>query len=72
MSTLFESIPLTGLRKAHLGQLLDYLTQREADGWYYGPKAQFEKRHHELKVWLNAAVAHAYSEGVVMPGDRRK
>lgn len=71
MSTLFDSIDLAGLRKAHLVQLFSYLLQRDVDGWYIGPRAQFEQRHHELKAWLKAAVDHAYSEGVVMPGDRK-
>lgn len=72
MSTLFDSINLTGLRKAHLDQLYSYLLQREVDGWYSGPRAQFEQRHHELKKWLRSAVEYAYSEGVVKPGDRKK
>ena len=72
MSTLFQSMELTGLRKAHLDQLYSYLLQREVDGWYSAPRAQFEQRHHELKKWLQSAVEYAYSEGVVMPGDRRK
>lgn len=72
MSTLFESINLTGLRKAHLQQLLSYLEDRECNGWFVGNREQFEKRHSELKAWLKSAVEYAYSEGVVMPGDRRK
>ena len=72
MSTLFYSMELTGLRKAHLQQLLEYVQQREEDGWYSGPRAQFEQRHADLKEWLQSAVEYAYSEGVVMPGDKRK
>ena len=72
MSTLFDSINLTGLRKSHLDQLYSYLLQREVEGWYTGPRTQFEQRHHELKKWLQSAVEYAYSEGVVMPGDKRK
>ena len=72
MSTLFDSMELTGLRKAHLQQLLEYVQQREEDGWYSGPRAQFEQRHADLKAWLKAAVEYAYSEGVVMPGDRKR
>ena len=72
MTILFDRMELTGLRKAHLAQLLEYVAQREVDGWYSGPRALFEQRHHELKAWLKAAVEHAYSEGVVMPGDRRR
>lgn len=72
MSTLFSSMELTGLRKAHLQQLLSYVEEREREGWYFGNREQFEKRHNELKEWLKAAVEYAYSEGVVMPGDRKR
>jgi hypothetical protein len=60
-------LELKGLRKAHLQQLLDYVEHREREGWYYGNRKQYEKRHAELKAWLEQAVDHAYSEGVVMP-----
>ena len=72
MAEMFDRLELTGMRKAHLDQLFSYLLQREVDGWYIGPRAQFEQRHHELKAWLKAAVEYAYSEGVVMPGDRKR
>ena len=72
MAEMFDRMELTGLRKAHLDQLLSYLLQREVDGWYTGSRPQFEQRHRELKQWLMAAVDHAYSDGVVMPGDRKK
>lgn len=72
MSTMFACIPMDGLRKAHLRQLLSYITERDESGWYVGDKEQFEKRHAEIKWWIEDAVEYAYSEGVVMPGDRRK
>lgn len=68
---MFSHMELTGLRKAHLQQLLWYIEERERDGWHVGDKKHFDKRHEELKAWLSAAVDYAYSEGVVMPGDRR-
>ena len=72
MSTLFDRMELTGLRKAHLQQLMYYLQDRENSGWYVGSREQFDKRHDELKAWLKAAVEYAYSEGVMMPGDRKQ
>ena len=72
MSTLFSSMELTGLRRAHLRQLLLYIEARETWEWYTGNREQFERRHRELKEWLKAAVEYAYSEGVVMPGDRKR
>lgn len=72
MAELFDRIDLTGLRKAHLQQLLNYVEARDQWEWYAGNRAQFDKRHQELKAWLKAAVEYAYSEGVVMPGDRKR
>lgn len=72
MSTMFACLPMEGLRKAHLQQLLEYVADRDEHGWYIGDKKKFEKRHSEIKAWLESAVEYAYSEGVVMPGDRRK
>jgi len=67
MATVFESLSLTGIRKAHLYQLLSYIETRDETGWYYGPRNQFEKRHNDLKTWIQSAVDYAYSEGIVMP-----
>ena len=72
MAEMFDRMELTGLRKAHLQQLLSYVEEREREGWYIGNREQFEKRHRELKDWLRTAVEYAYSEGVVMPGDRKR
>jgi hypothetical protein len=67
MATVFESLSLKGLRPAHLRQLLTYIEDVEEQGWYTAPKDQFEKRHQELKQWINDAVDYAYSEGVTLP-----
>ena len=40
------------LRQAHIQQLLSYLQDCESNGWYYGNKQQFVKRHKEIKEWL--------------------
>ena len=72
MAEMFDRMELTGLRKAHLQQLLSYAEERDREGWYIGNRERFEKRHNELKEWLKAAVEYAYSEGVVMPGDRKR
>ena len=67
MATVFEELSLKGLRLAHLRQLQEYIKNRERDGWYYGNKKQFEKRHDDLSVWIGRAVEYAESEGVKMP-----
>jgi len=48
MAYVIDGIPLEGLRKAHLRQLAGYIRERDRDGYYYGPKEQFEKRHADL------------------------
>jgi hypothetical protein len=67
MAVIFESLDLKGIRPAHLKQLLSYIESRDKTGWYYGPKDQFEKRHTDLKNWIQDAVNYATSEGVKMP-----
>jgi len=67
MATTFEPISLSGLRLAHLRQLASYIRQREEDGWYYGNKEQFEKRHADLALWIDSAIEYAESDGVKMP-----
>lgn len=67
MATVFEDVSIRGFRKTHFNQLLAYLEDREGQGWYYGNRAQFEKRHEELKVWLNGIINYANSEGIIIP-----
>ena len=44
------------LRKAHFNQLMNCLLDKENTGWYYGNKKQFEKRHGELKEWVESII----------------
>lgn len=44
------------LRITHLHQLIAYMEDREDKGWYYGNKEQFEKRHKELKEWIEKLI----------------
>ena len=37
------------LTLTELEQLMTYVLNREQVGWYYGNKAQFEKRHENIK-----------------------
>jgi hypothetical protein len=39
-----------------LQQLLDYAQNCENDGWYWGNKEHFRKRHDNIKAWLNANI----------------
>jgi hypothetical protein len=48
MAHTVDSIPIAGLRKAHLFQLAAYIRNRDHDGWYYSPRDQFEARHKDL------------------------
>jgi len=55
MATVFESLSLKGIRPAHLSQLYSYIKTIENDGWYSGNRKQFNKRHKELKEWIEDA-----------------
>ena len=67
MATLFENIPLNGIRAADLSALHSILTERIEDGCYYGNREQYYERLERLEKWLGDAVRYAYSEGVKMP-----
>ncbi len=41
------------IRESHLNQLLSYIIWAEDSGVYYGNKKYFDKRHLELKQWVN-------------------
>lgn len=71
MSTVFESLDLTGLRRTHLEQLLWYINEQEREGAYYGNYEQFMNRHKELKDWIGNAVEYAKTDGVVFPKKRK-
>jgi hypothetical protein len=67
MATVFESLSLSGIRLSHLRQLLSYIENRDREGWYYGPRDQFEMRHKDLLDWISNAVEYGESEGVRFP-----
>ena len=70
MATVIDSLDITGLRVTHFEQLREYLLHREIDEWYYGRRDQFEKRHKNLKQWLDSNIAQLKSEGVIVPDKR--
>ena len=60
MAQIIDSIPLKGLRKAHLHQLAEYIRERDREGYYYGNYEQFQKRHEDLLKladWLDAVAS---------------
>jgi len=67
MATIFDCVGISGLRVTHFRQLLAYIEHRELDSWYYGNEKQFEKRHNELKEWVNGIIECVESEGVKIP-----
>ncbi len=67
MATIFENIPLNGIRAADLRVLHELILSRKEDGVYYGNQAQYYERLDRLDEWVGDAVRYAYSEGVKMP-----
>ena len=47
---------LKKFKPTHFRQLYNYLMEREAEGWYYGNEGHFEKRHQDLKAWLEKLI----------------
>ena len=74
-ATVFESISLKGLRLAHLRQLQCYVHmvgEDEKTEWYYGDIEHFSARHKDLLEWIDRAVEYAESEGVKLPGIKKR
>jgi len=67
MATLFENIPLNGIRAADLRVLHELILSRKEEGSYYGNQVQYYERLDRLDEWVGDAVRYAYSEGVKMP-----
>ena len=44
------------LTRTELQQLINYCKERDKDGWYYGNKEQFDKRHFEIETQLERAL----------------
>ncbi len=64
------------LSKTMLAQIASYADDREQSGWYYGNKAQFEKRHEAIKAWLQQELTKESSmlavHGIVIVRDKSK
>lgn len=71
MATVFESVSLAGLRKAHLNQLVALLKDAQVTGYYWGNREQHEARLADLIRWAESARDYAYQHDVRMPkGDK--
>lgn len=67
MAHTVENISLKGFRKAHLRQLADYIHARDLEGWYYGPREQFEARHKDLLQLANRLLEIANDRDARLP-----
>ena len=59
MANLLKEISIAGLRAVHFEQLMYYINEREREGYYYGNKEQFDKRHAEIKKWIEDIIIEA-------------
>jgi hypothetical protein len=53
--------------QAHLRQLATYIHERDREGWYYGPREQFERRHADLLKLADRIEAIANDEDARLP-----
>lgn len=70
MANVYDSVSIIGLRKAHFNQLIGYLEERDRGGWYYGNRAQFQKRHNELVKWVKDIQALVNNPDTKIKGSR--
>ena len=64
MATVLDSVSIEGLRVIHFEQLLSYVDNNNT---YYGNKAQFSKRHKELRAWVVDILDQVHGEGIIIP-----
>jgi len=43
---------LMKLSRAEINRILSLMSARDTEGWYYGPKDQYEKRHERIRKKL--------------------
>lgn len=48
-----ELCKVLGIKQTELEQLRCYITDVEREGWYYGNREQFVKRHNHLRSVFN-------------------
>ncbi len=57
MEIVFEKkTTIKPLRLAYFNQMLLYIEEQENQGWYSGNKEQFNKRHEEIKAWIEDCI----------------
>ena len=57
MEVVFEKkTTIKPLRLAHFNQIISYLDDREREEWYYGNQKQFNKRHDEIREWVENCI----------------
>ena len=63
MSIALDRVSIKGLRHTHFEQLLWYIEYCEREEVAYGNKKQFDKRHNEVKEWLNSILKIVKNKG---------
>ena len=67
MSIKLDSISIVGLRATHFEQLMTYVNECEKEGFYYGNKKQWDKRHEEIKNWLDSVIKIVKNPNIKIP-----
>ena len=56
MATPTNDVSIRGMRETHFEQLQSYIEWAEESGVYYGQKRYFDKRHEEIKEWVDSII----------------
>ena len=73
MSTTLESLQIPkGWSKAYITQLAQYVRQRDEEGYYFGNRELFEKRHRAILEWIEGYEDYCYNNSVKFkPKDKK-
>jgi hypothetical protein len=67
MATTLDMVSIKGMRATHFEQIMCAVMDRELEGVYCGNKEQYNKRHEEIKEWLDALITMARDNNYRIP-----
>lgn len=72
MSTAIQSLAIPkGWTKAYISQLATYVRERDREGYCYGNRKQFEKRHKAILEWIEQYEEYCYEPDVVFIKEKK-
>ncbi len=62
--TVIDSVPIDGLTRQDFTQLAYYIDEGRRNGYWYGRKDYFDKRHEKLSEWVDMVLTYTAGEKI--------